>query len=136
MKLILKLIFKNIFGGVSWAVQNIIEYWRIFLVIAVTGYLIFMNLRVRNLNSEVQKLHHTVYLQDSTIIAVRSKFMVDSVNMDLRIVQIQNTLAQVNDKNKELEKEGLKKDQLVKDLANGVKCKNIFGKIVDCKKKD
>jgi cell division protein FtsL len=133
MKTILKLIFKNLFGGVSWAVQNIIEYWKLFTIIAVTGYLIFLNLKVRNLNSEVTKLNNTVFLQDSTIVAVRSKFMVDSVNMDLRIIQMQNTLSQVNAKNKELEKEAIKKDQLVKDLADGVKCKNIFGRIVNCK---
>jgi cell division protein FtsL len=133
MKTILKLIFKNLFGGVSWVVQNIIEYWKLFTIIAVTGYLIFLNLKVRNLNAEVTKLNNTVFLQDSTIVAVRSKFMVDSVNMDLRIIQMQNTLSQVNAKNKELEKEAIKKDQLVKDLADGVKCKNIFGRIVNCK---
>ena len=133
MKTILKLIFKSLFGGVSWAIQNIIEYWKVFTVIAVTGYLIWMNLRVRNLNSEVTKLTDTVFVQDSTIVAVRSKFMVDSVNMDMRIIQMQNTLSQVNAKNKELEKEAIKKDQLVKDLADGVKCKNIFGRIVNCK---
>lgn len=133
MKTILKLIFKNLFGGVSWAVQNIIEYWQLFTIIAVTGYLIFLNLKVRNLNAEVTKLNNTVFLQDSTIVAVRSKFMVDSVNMDLRIIQMQNALSQVNAKNKDLEKEAIKKDQLVKDLADGVKCKNIFGRIVNCK---
>jgi cell division protein FtsL len=142
MKTILKIIFKNLFGGVSWAVQNIIEYWKVFTVIAITGYLIWMNLRVRNLNSEVTKLTDTVFVQDSTIVAVRSKFMVDSVNMALRIIQTQNTLSQVNQENKTLkkEKEILKKEnsdlkQLTNDMAAGLKCKKwsfFKKKIVDC----
>ena len=135
MKTILKLIFKNFFGGVSWAVQNIIEYWKVFTIIAITGYLIWMNLRVRNLNSEVTKLTDTVFMQDSTIVAVRSKFMVDSVNMDLRIVQTQNTLSQVNQENKILKKENADLKQLTNDMAAGLKCKKwsfFKKKIVDC----
>jgi len=134
MKTILKLIFKNLFGGVSWAAQNIIEYWKVFTVIAITGYLIWMNLRVRNLNSEVTKLTNTVFMQDSTIVAVRSKFMVDSVNLAMREISMQNTVAQVNEENKLLKKQKQEQAQLIKDLADGIKCKNIFGKIVNCKK--
>jgi len=133
MKTILKLTFKNLFGGVSWAIQNIIEYWKVFAVIAVTGYLIWMNLRVRNLDAENSKLANTVFVQDSTIVGIRSKYMVDSVNLVLRETSMQNTIAQMNAKIKELEKDVTKKDQLVKDLADGVKCKNIFGRIVNCK---
>jgi len=136
MKLILKLIFKNLFGGVSWAIQNIIEYWKLFAVIAAVVYLLFLNFKVRNLDAENAKLTNTVFVQDSTIVAVKSKYMVDSVNLVLRETSMQNTIAQMNAKNKELEKESAKKDQLIKDLADGVKCKNIFGRIVNCKKKD
>jgi cell division protein FtsL len=133
MKPILKLIFKSLFGGLSWVVQNIIEHWKVFVVVAVTGYLLLLNFKVRNLNAEVAKLSDTVFKQDSIIVTVRSKYMVDSVNLVLREISIQNTLAQVSDKNKELEQKIANKDQLIKDLADGVKCKNIFGRIVNCK---
>lgn len=136
MKLILQLIFKNLFKGVSWAIQNIIEYWKIFAVIVVTAYIILLSLKVRNLESMNLKLSDTVFAQDSVIVAVRSKYMVDSVNLRLREISMQNTVAQLRDKNKNLESRSTEKDQLIKDLADGIKCKNIFGKIVNCKKKD
>lgn len=135
MKLILQLIFKNIFKGVSWAVQNIIEYWKIFVVIAVTAYIILLSLKVRDLESMNLRLSDTVFAQDSIIVAVRSRYMVDSVNLRLREISMQNTVAQVNDENKSLKKENTDLKQLTNDMAAGLKCKKwsfFKKKIVDC----
>jgi cell division protein FtsB len=60
--------------------------------------------------------------------------MVDSVNLAMREISMQNTVAQVNEENKLLKKQKQEQAQLIKDLADGIKCKNIFGKIVNCKK--
>jgi hypothetical protein len=136
MKIFLKLIVEKLFGGLSWAVKGLIEYWKIWAIVGSVAYLILLHFQVRNLSSDNKTLSDTVFRQDSTIVATRSKYMVDSVNLNLREVSMQNTVSQLHVKNKDLERKNLEKDQLIKDLADGIKCKNIFGKIVNCKKKD
>lgn len=136
MKTVLKLIFKKLFGGLSWAVQGLIEHWKIWAIIGAVAYLVLLNIRVRNLNSKNNTLSDTVFKQDSSIVAIRSKYMVDSVNLTLRELSMQNTIAQINEENKSIKKQNKDQAQLIKDLADGIKCKNIFGKIVNCKKKD
>lgn len=136
MKTVVKLIFKKLFGGLSWAVQGLIEHWKIWAIIGAVAYLVLLNIRVRNLNSKNNTLSDTVFKQDSTIVAIRSKYMVDSVNLTLRELSMQNTIAQINEENKSIKKQNKDQAQLIKDLADGIKCKNIFGKIVNCKKKD
>ena len=136
MKALLKLAVGKIFGGLGWLLQSIIEYWKVWVVVGAVAYLVLLNIRVRNLDSENKILTDTVFKQDSTIVSVRSKYMVDSVNLGLREISMQNTVAQLNTKNKDLERKLTEKDQLIKDLADGIKCKNIFGKIVNCKKSE
>lgn len=134
MKALLKLVVGKIFGGLGWLLQSIIEYWKVWAIVGAVAYLVLLNIRVRNLDSENKILSNTVFKQDSTIVSVRSKYMVDSVNLGLRELSMQNTIAQVNDENKLLKKQKQEQAQLIKDLADGIKCKNIFGKIVNCKK--
>lgn len=134
MKALLKLAVGKIFGGLGWLLQSIIEHWKIWVIVGAVAYLVLLNIRVRNLNSENKILSDTVFKQDSTIVSVRSKYMVDSVNLGLRELSMQNTVAQVNEENKLLKKQKQEQAQLIKDLADGIKCKNIFGKIVNCKK--
>lgn len=136
MKAILKLIVGKLFSSLGWLFQSVIEHWKIWIIAGSVAYLILLHIRVRNLTYENKNLSDIVFKQDSTIVVVRSKYMVDSVNLTLRELSMQNTIAQVNAKNKDLERKGKEKDQLIKDLADGIKCKNIFGKIVNCKKKD
>lgn len=134
MKALLKLAVGKIFGGLGWLLQSIIEYWKVWIVVSAVAYGFWLNFKVRNLESENKILSDTVFKQDSTIVAVRSKYMVDSVNLGLRELSMQNTVAQVNEENKLLKKQKQEQAQLIKDLADGIKCKNIFGKIVNCKK--
>lgn len=134
MKTLLKLAVGKIFGGLGWLFQSIIEYWKVWAIVGAVAYLVLLNIRVRNLESENKILSDTVFKQDSTIVAVRSKYMVDSVNLGLREISMQNTVAQVNEENKLLKRQKQEQAQLIKDLADGIKCKNIFGKIVNCKK--
>ena len=134
MKALLKLALGKIFGGLGWLLQSIIEYWKVWAIVGAVAYLVLLNIRVRNLDSENKILSDTVFKQDSTIVAVRSKYMVDSVNLGLRELSMQNTVTQINDENKLLKKQKQEQAQLIKDLADGIKCKNIFGKIVNCKK--
>jgi hypothetical protein len=47
---------------------------------------------------------------------------------------MQKVIIQLKDETNQLNKDLAKKDKLIKELADGIKCKNIFGKIVDCKK--
>ena len=136
MKIFLKLIVEKLFGGLSWLFKSFIEYWKVWVIVGSVAYVILLHFQVRNLTYENKNLSDTVFKQDSTIVAVRSKYMVDSVNLTLREISMQNAVRQVNDKNKDLERKNIEKDQLIKDLADGIKCKNIFGKIVNCKKKD
>ena len=136
MTTVIKTIIKAVFGGISGGLQLIIEHWKIAGLMAISAYFLFISLKVRNLKSEVTKLENVVYVQDSVITASRSQFMMDSLNMSSVVIQTQQTLAEVNLKNKKLEREKAELTQLSKDLADGIKCKNIFGKIVNCKKKD
>lgn len=136
MKIFLKLIVEKLFGGLSWLFKSVIEYWKIWAIVGSVAYLVLLHIKVRNLTYENKNLSDIVFKQDSTIVSVRSKYIVDSVNLTLRELSMQNTVAQVNAKNKDLERKDKEKDQLIKDLADGIKCKNIFGKIVNCKKKD
>jgi hypothetical protein len=133
MKALLKLAVGKIFGGLGWLLQSIIEHWKIWVIVGAVAYVFLLNFRVRNLDSENKILSDTVFRQDSTLVAMRSKYMVDSVNLGLRELSMQNTVNQLRDKNKELERDVINKEQLIKDLADGVKCKNIFGRIVNCK---
>lgn len=134
MKALLKLAVGKIFGGLGWLLQSIIEYWKVWVVIGAVAYGFWLNFKVRNLESENKILSDTVFKQDSTIVSVRSKYMVDSVNLGLRELSMQNTVSQVNEENKLLKRQKQEQAQLIKDLADGIKCKNIFGKIVNCKK--
>lgn len=134
MKALLKLAVGKIFGGLGWLLQSIIEYWKVWVVVSAVAYGFWLNFKVRNLESENKILSDTVFKQDSTIVSVRSKYMVDSVNLGLREISMQNTVSQVNEENKLLKKQKQEQAQLIKDLADGIKCKNIFGKIVNCKK--
>ncbi len=136
MKALLKLAVGKIFSGLGWLLQSIIEYWKVWAIVAAVGYIFLLNIKVRNLSSDNKTLSDTVFRQDSVIVATRSKYMVDSINLNLREVSMQNTVAQLHAKKKDLERKISEKDQLIKDLADGIKCKNIFGKIVNCKKKD
>jgi hypothetical protein len=136
MKIFLKLAIGKIFSGLSWLLQSFIEHWKVWTIIATVGYVLYLHFQVRDLSVENQNLSDTVFRQDSTIVAVRSKYMVDSVNLGLREISMQNTVKQVNDENKSLKSTVAEQKQLIKDLADGIKCKNIFGKIVNCKKKD
>ena len=136
MTIVIRTIIKAVFGGISGGLQLIIEHWKIAGLMAISAYFLFISLKVRNLKSEVTKLENVVYVQDSVITASRSQFMMDSLNMSSVVIQTQQTLAEVNLKNKKLEREKAELTQLSKDLADGIKCKNIFGKIVNCKKKD
>lgn len=136
MTTVIKTIIKVVFGGISGGLQLIIEHWKIAGLMAISAYFLFLSLKVRNLKSEVTKLENVVYVQDSIITASRSQFIMDSLNMSSIVIQTQQTLAEVNLKNKKLEREKAELAQLTKDLADGIKCKNIFGKIVNCKKKD
>ena len=134
MTTVIKTIIKAVFGGISGGLQLIIEHWKIAGLMAISAYFLFISLKVRNLKSEVTKLENVVYVQDSVITASRSQFMMDSLNMSSVVIQTQQTLAEVNLKNKKLEREKAELTQLSKDLADGIKCRNIFGKIVNCKK--
>lgn len=134
MKALLKLAVGKIFGGLGWLLQSIIEYWKVWVVIGAVAYGFWLNFKVRNLESENKILSDTVFKQDSTIVSVRSKYMVDSINLGLRELSMQNTVSQVNEENKLLKRQKQEQAQLIKDLADGIKCKNIFGKIVNCKK--
>lgn len=143
IKMFLKKFFGKLFNGLSWIVQGFIEYWKVWIIAGSVAYLILLHFQVRNLTYENKNLSNTVFKQDSTIVAVRSKYMVDSVNLTLRELSMQNTVAQVNAKNKDLERKSAEKDQLImeknqliKDLAEGNKCQNIFGNFVKRKKKD
>jgi hypothetical protein len=136
MKALLKLAVGKIFGGLGWLLQSIIEHWKVWAIVGSVVYLVLIHLKVRNLEYDNNKLSDTVFKQDSTIVAVRSKYMVDSVNLGLREKSMQNTVSQVNEENKLLKKQKQEQDQLIKDLADGIKCKNIFGKIVNCKKSE
>ena len=136
MTIVIKTIIKAVFGGISGGLQLIIEHWKIAGLMAISAYFLFISLKVRNLKSEVIKLENVVYVQDSVITASRSQFMMDSLNMSSVVIQTQQTLAEVNLKNKKLEKDNLTLSQLNKDLAEGNKCQNIFGRFVKTKKKD
>ncbi len=136
MKALLKLAVGKIFGGLGWLLQSIIEYWKVWAIVGAVAYLVLLNFKVRNLESENKILSDTVFKQDSTIVSVRSKYMVDSVNLGLRELSMQNTVAQVNEENKLLKKQKQEQAQLIKDLAEGNKCQNIFGNFVKRKKKD
>lgn len=136
MKTVVKLIFKKLFGGLSWAVQGLIEHWKVWAIVGSVAYLVLLHIKVRDLEYDNNTLSDTVFKQDSTIVATRSKHMVDSVNLTLRELSMQNTIAQINEENKSIKKQNKDQAQLIKDLADGIKCKNIFGKIVNCKKKD
>lgn len=136
MKALLKLAVGKVFGGLGWLLQSIIEYWKVWAIVGAVAYLVLLNIRVRNLDSENKILSDTVFKQDSTIVAVRSKYMVDSVNLGLRELSMQNTVTQINDENKLLKKQKQEQDQLIKDLAEGNKCQNMFGNFVKRKKKD
>ncbi len=136
MTTVIKTIIKAVFGGISGGLQLIIEHWKIAGFMAISAYFLFISIKVRNLKSEVTRLENVVYVQDSVITASRSQFMMDSLNMSSVVIQTQQTLAEVNLKNKKLEREKAELTQLSKDLADGIKCKNIFGKIVNCKKKE
>jgi hypothetical protein len=136
MKVFLKLAIGKVFSGLSWLFQSFIENWKIWIVITTAGYLLYLKLEVRGLKSENSELIDTVYAQDSVIIARSFKYYTDSTNMAEVLIETQKVLSDVNSKNKKLELESNEKDQLIKDLADGIKCKNIFGRIVNCKKKD
>jgi hypothetical protein len=93
-----------------------------------------LNKRVREFAVQNDTLSDIVYKQDSTIVAVRSKYMVDSINLVEREIGMQKIIIQLSDETIKLERHLTKKDELIREMANGIKCKNIFGKIVDCKK--
>jgi predicted RNase H-like nuclease (RuvC/YqgF family) len=122
------------FSGLSWLFQSIIEHWKIWAVVATVGYVFLLNNRVHRVTEDNDKLSDIVFKQDSTIVAIRSKYMVDSVNLVEREVGMQKVIIQLSDETIQLNKDLEKKDKLIKELADGIKCKNIFGKIVDCKK--
>ena len=134
MKTMLKLIVVKMFSGLSWLFQSIIEHWKIWAVVATVGYVFLLNNRVHRVTEDNDKLSDIVFKQDSTIVAIRSKYMVDSVNLVEREVGMQKVIIQLSDETIQLNKDLEKKDKLIKELADGIKCKNIFGKIVDCKK--
>jgi len=134
MKIFLKLIVEKVFGGLTWLFKSFIEHWKIWAIVATVGYVVSLKFKVRDLEADNIKLSDTVFAQDSTIVAIGSKYMVDSVNLVMREISMQNTVAQVNEENKLLKKQKQEQTQLIKDLADGIKCKNIFGKIVNCKK--
>jgi len=136
MKLFLKLAVGKLFSGLSWLFQSFIEHWKMWAIIFAVAYLILLHIKVINLESENKNLSDTVFRQDSTIVAVRSKYMVDSVNLGLREISLQNTVKQTNDENKSLKKTVAEQKQLIKDLGEGNKCQNIFGNFVKRKKKD
>jgi hypothetical protein len=134
MKVLLKLAAGKLFSGLSWLFQSIIEHWKIWAIVATVGYVFLLNKRVREFAVQNDTLSDIVYKQDSTIVAVRSRYMVDSINLVEREISMQTVVAQLRNQNKRLEIDLINNKQLVKDLADGIKCKNIFGKIVDCKK--
>jgi len=134
MKTMLKLIVVKMFSGLSWLFQSIIEHWKIWAVVATVGYVFLLNNRVHRVTEDNDKLSDVVFKQDSMIVAIRSKYMVDSVNLVEREVGMQKVIIQLSDETIQLNKDLEKKDKLIKELADGIKCKNIFGKIVDCKK--
>jgi hypothetical protein len=134
MKTMLKLIVVKMFSGLSWLFQSFIEYWKIWAIAATVGYVFLLNNRVHRVTEDNDKLSDVVFKQDSTIVAIRSKYMVDSVNLVEREVGMQKVIIQLSDETIQLNKDLEKKDKLIKELADGIKCKNIFGKIVDCKK--
>lgn len=136
MKTVLKLIVGKLFSGLGWLFQSFIEHWKIWAIVLAVGYLVLLNLKVRNLDEMNLRLSDTVFKQDSTIVAIRSKYMIDSVNLVLREKGMQNTVAEISTENKVLKKDKEELKVLVKDLADGIKCKNIFGKIVNCNKKN
>jgi hypothetical protein len=134
MKVLLKLAAGKLFSGLSWLFQSIIEHWKIWAIFATVGYVFLLNNRVHRVTEDNDKLSDIVFKQDSTIVAIRSKYMVDSVNLVEREVGMQKVIIQLSDETIQLNKDLEKKDKLIKELADGIKCKNIFGKIVDCKK--
>jgi len=75
----LKLIVVKMFSGLSWLFQSFIEYWKIWAVVATVGYVFLLNNRVHRVTEDNDKLSDIVFKQDSTIVAIRSKYMVDSV---------------------------------------------------------
>lgn len=116
-----------------WLLKNMVEYWKVVLVFAFISYFISINLKLRNLRSENGELSEKVIKQDSVIVSVRSKFLTDSTDMVNQVLSMQQVVNEVNLKNKQLAKDNIYLNQLSKDLADGIKCKNIFGKIVNCK---
>ncbi len=136
MKIFLKLAIGKVFSGLSWLFQSFIEHWKVWTIIATVGYVLYLHFKVRDLSVDNKNLSDTVFRQDSTIVAVRSKYMVDSVNLGLRELSMQNTVKQTNDENKSLKKTVAEQKQLIKDLGEGNKCQNIFGNFVKRKKKD
>ena len=134
MKVLLKLAAGKLFSGLSWLFQSIIEHWKIWAIFATVGYVFLLNKRVREFAVQNDTLSDIVYKQDSTIVAVRSRYMVDSINLVEREIGMQKIIIQLSDETIKLERHLTKKDELIREMANGIKCKNIFGKIVDCKK--